>query len=546
MGLKMRKKLQTKILLKNYLNVNFSRKYKLYVPRGLSWIVALDDVEIFLKNSGLPYIKVGDEYVEAFAGIFNPEPIFYAIHNNTLLISDDVFMLMNYVRKRKIDTQALMEFLEFKNALGGKLVFMGIQLLQGGERLIYMDGDVRINTQFLYFSEERLQDKELAEELFLELVKEVFRDYFKALSNKLIVIPLSSGYDSRFLVSVAYMTKAKNLLTITYGVGDKRNFELPVAKAVANKLGIPHIFIEYRLEDFQEIEQNLMSILLRYSQLFRTFNMLELIAVRKFSQIIRESPELGSSVKPEDIVFMPGDTGDFLSGGHITLDMIFSYNISDLARAILNLHSIFKEPYPRQIIKLLEEYLLESVSTIRHVYGKDSKPTLVDLAEIFDWRERQYKFIASARLPYLDYGFGYAIPLWDKRLVKFFLSLDLKLKWKQKFYKRILRKHFFKPLGIDYSNKSLNKLIIQSVIEPIVDKVVKMPIKTSFHLNLYRAITKKKVGGFPPNPCGFDTFFPYLYSRISRVRFPRSRKLRDVHGLISLLTVQSIIDYSRE
>jgi len=536
----MAKILQAKVLLKNYLIVDFNRKYQLYVPRGFSWITALDNIENFLKNSGLPYVKIDNGFVEAFAGLFNPEPLFYTIHNNTLLVSDDIFTLINYIGGCRIDAQALIEFLEFKNVLGSKTCVRGIWLLQAGERLIYMDGNVRVDTQFLYFSERHVQDEELAEELFLGIVEEVFKDYFKALSNKLIVIPLSSGYDSRFLVSVAYMMGVKNIITLTYGVGDKRNFEFPVAKVVANKLGIPHIFIEYRLEDFQELERDLMPMLLRYSQLFRTFNIQELISTKKFAELIADS-----SVKPENIVFMPGDTGDFLSGGHISLDMIFSNSISDLARAILDKHSIFEEPYPRQIIKLLEEYLLESASLIRRVFGKDSKQTLIDLAELFDWRERQYKFIASARLPYLNYGFGYVFPLWDKRLVQFFLSLDLKLKWKQKFYKRILRKHFFKPLGIDYSNKSLNKLIIQSVTELIANKAVKIPIKTSFHLNLYRTIIKRKLvatEGFPPNPCGFDTFFSYLYSRISRSRLPHSRKVKDVHGLITLLTIQSIID----
>jgi len=537
----MSKILQVKLMLKNYLIAKSNRKYRLYIPRGFSWITALDDIENFLNNSGLPYIKISDGFIEAFSGLFNPEPLFYTIYNNTLLISDDAFTLVNFTGNRKIDAQALIEFLEFKNPLGSKTCVHGIRLLQAGERLTYMDGDVRVDTKFLYFSEKRLQDEEEAEELFLNVVKEVFEDYFKALSNKLIVIPLSSGYDSRFLVSVAYMMGIKNILTLTYGVGDKRNFELPVAKAVANKLGIQHIFIEYRLEDFQELELDIMPRLLRYSQLFRAFNIQELVSTRKFAELIANN-----SMKPENIVFMPGDTGDFLSGGHISLGIIFSNSVSDLARAILDKHSIFEEPYPRRIIKFLEEYLLETVSTIRYMFGKGSKLSLVDLAEIFDWRERQYKYIASARLPYLDHGFGYAFPLWDKRLVQFFLSLDLRLKWRQKFYKRILRKHFFKPLGIDYSNKSLNKLVIQSVTELIVDKAVKIPIKTSFHLNLYRTIIRKKLvsaEGFPPNPCGFDTFFPYLYSRISRSRLPCSRKVKDVPGLITLLTIQSIIDY---
>jgi len=285
-----------------------------------------------------------------------------------------------------------------------------------------------------------------------------------------------------------------------------------------------------------------MTILLRYSQLFRTFNMLELVSTRKFSELIANN-----TMKPENIVFMPGDTGDFLSGGHISLEMIFSNSISDLARAILDKHSIFEEPYPRRIIKFLEEYILESVSTIRHVFGKDPKPSLVDLAEIFDWRERQYKYIASARLPYLDHGFGYAFPLWDKRLVQFFLSLDLKLKWKQRSYKKNLEKHFFKPLEINYSNKPLNKLIIQNATEFFVNKVVGMPMKPSFYFNLYRAVINKKLAtteAFPSNPCGFDTFFPYLYSRISKFELPRSRKMVDVHGLITLLTIQSITNTS--
>jgi len=217
----MSKMLQVKVMLKNHLVANSNRKYRLYVPRGFSWITALDDIENFLNNSGLPYIKIGDGFVEAFSGLFNPEPLFYMIHNNMLLISDDAFTLINYTGNRNIDDQALIEFLEFKNPLGSKTCVHGIRLLQAGERLTYVDGDVRVNTWFLYFSEKRLQNEELAEELFLKVVKEVFEDYFKALSNKLIVIPLSAGYDSRFLVSVAYMMGVKNILTLTYGVGDK-------------------------------------------------------------------------------------------------------------------------------------------------------------------------------------------------------------------------------------------------------------------------------------------------------------------------------------
>jgi len=147
----MSKKLQTKVLLRNYLIVNSTRRYKLYVPRGLSWVAALDDAEVFLKNNGLPYIIVGDEYVEAYAGIFNPEPIFYAIHDNTLLISDNVFMLTNHIGNT-INVWALMEFMEFKNTLGDKTCIHGVRLLQAGERLSMMDEDFSVNTQFLYFS----------------------------------------------------------------------------------------------------------------------------------------------------------------------------------------------------------------------------------------------------------------------------------------------------------------------------------------------------------------------------------------------------------
>jgi hypothetical protein len=55
--------------------------------------------------------------------------------------------------------------------------------------------------------------------------------------------------------------------------------------------------------------------------------------------------------------------------------------------------------------------------SLSHEIGKSVES--YQLYEIFDWRERQSKFIVSAIRPYRFFGYQWLMPLWDKRFIDF-------------------------------------------------------------------------------------------------------------------------------
>jgi len=532
---------EVRLVLQNYRQVKRNRTQELYVPRGVSsWVTNMSDIEGFLRRSGLPYVSVEGDCIEAFSGIFNPEPLFYCLNDGNLIIADDIFAVLTRIHRCKPNMPAIKELMEFKNALGNKTAAYGVNLLQAGECLTYNDGKLNVKNSFLYFSKEPISDAELAEELFWDKLKEVFKDYLKALSGKTVVVPLSSGYDSRLIACMLHLMGKKEVVTLTYGVSGERNYELPIAKAVSEKLGFPHVFVEYICEDFKAIMSQIMHTLLWKSQLFRTPNIQELISTKKFAELISESLDAC------DAVFMPGDTGDFLSGGQISLDMIYCRTLDDLIEAILGSHhTILSDPYPNHAVLALRKYFIESIHVIKSMFGE--APSFVELAEIFNWRERQNKFISTVRLPYLDFGFGYAFPFWDKRLVEFFSSLSLKLKWNQSFYLRFLKRHIFKPLDVNLRHPLKDRGHMAEKLRKGLSTLFivkgRYVIPHLYHVRKKVGVRTKTV--FPLNPCGFDVFFPYIYNCLSntplRVALGK-RKIKDVHAPVTLLTAQAIIE----
>ncbi|MEM2507441.1 MAG: asparagine synthase C-terminal domain-containing protein [Nitrososphaeria archaeon] len=451
--------------------------FKNYKILGYRFLIYPNEQET-IKKAGLPLILIyKDNSFKIEAGVVRSAPLFYKIEKDTVYVSDDVNKLIR--NEVEYDLLSFMEFLSLGYVLSNRTLLTNIYTLQAGEILEYRNGTLKIYDKFLYDTSSILHDvdkKTLLEALW-EIINSIFINLRRGVNGKRIVVPLSSGIDSRFIAAMLKLNGFEDVLCINYGI--KGNYETSVSKKVADKLGYEWLFIEYSPQ--------------RLVQLFKSENFVDYIKmvhnfhttpnIQEFLSTLFIKEEYGD----EDFLFIPGHTGDFISGGHITKQVLAASNIKSVADAILKRHYELRYwPPPKK----LEEDLIKYLKCVLQKVGPLAS---YQLYEIFDWRERQSKYIINTSKAYEFFGFQWHTPLWDKRFVDFWSSIPLRFKYNKKLYKDFLAEYIFGPLGIDFEKNKERAYVIPNVIRHFIGNF----------LGKIGLIKK-------PNPCGFDRTLSYL------------------------------------
>jgi len=223
----------------------------LYLYQSMAYFPENLGVEGLIER-GVPFVYLCGDFIEAYAGIFRPERIFYSTSSSpqrseqSIVISDDVFYILELLKEPiTINGEALAGFLGFGMTLGGKTLARGVDLLDAGLILRVNEDGISLKPGFYYGGQEVVlkSHEELGEE-FISVAFEVFKENIEAIrrENTLVVVPLSAGVDSRFVLSMIHILGYRNIVTITYGLKDA---EYPVARKIAKTLGYENIFIEY-------------------------------------------------------------------------------------------------------------------------------------------------------------------------------------------------------------------------------------------------------------------------------------------------------------
>jgi len=458
----------------------------------------------YLDSIGAPYVYVyhkNDDVEICYinAGIIRPVPIFYKIEDGIAYVSDDIKYLF---KNAELDTSTLLEFLSFGFVLSDRTLIRNVHILQAGEILEYKNRTLIIQDKYLYDTNPTREEdeKELMEKLW-DVTKKVFKDVIKWTKGKTIIVPLSGGLDSRFVVSMLKLFGATNVVCVNYGI--EGNYETPTSKRVAEKLGYEWHYIDYSLK----------------SQL-KMFNSDDFILYLKLTHSYHIAPNIQeflstSRVKEicdrKDCVFIPGHTGDFISGGHISIDVLLSRNIDELALAILKKHYLRSWPPSGKIIKRIIRYLMNLS------YEIGSSVESYQFYEIFDWRERQSKFIVSAIRPYQFFGYQWLMPLWDKRFVDFWAQVPVRFKMFKRLYRKFLSSFVFGPLGVDFEFEGLRRI---RGTAGYAKNLIEYEVSTSRLKFLPRTNERRRHTRVIPtsivNPCGFDKTFPLFYQKVSK------------------------------
>lgn len=294
---------------------------------------------------------------------------------------------------------------------GRGTILQGVAQILPGEAvaLSRLSNDLRREFYYQYDQDRTSGWQELDQNALSAMLHDVHLKVFERMARSLdgrqAVVPLSGGYDSRLIVEMLAHFGHRNVLCVTWG---KKNFhEVLVAKDVAIKQGMPWVRVENsRREWFEWYQSGQLSHELELCGALQTIPYMQ-------DNVLIEHLLLEGLISKES-VFISGNTGDFIEGGHIAevddeedLEVL----IAKIAKKHQRLLSIENASGPLNALRdQAEEYLA-------------NRGELAGFDEHWEWMNRQSKFVTKSIKPFESCGFEWRMPFWDFELMEFWAKI---------------------------------------------------------------------------------------------------------------------------
>jgi len=411
-------------------------------------------------------ILIANDNIRAF-------PIFYSKQHNQFHISDSVSQILKSIQTPIFSPLSKNELLASSFVSGSNTLIESINVTQSGQVIEFKNSG--INSQF-YSNYYATQVNSATYEAQKVQLQNIFNSSFKrlvdSLNGKKVIMPLSGGFDSRYIACKLKEFGYKNVLCFSYGKLND-NQEKETSQRVAKELGFDWEFIEYNetivgnyLNDkgFKEFCEY-------FSQFSTTPMFHDYFALKYFKE---------NKTIPEDSVFIPGHSGDFLGGSQLYKNG----NIQEEATLKEIAKSIFKHRFLLTKLSLKSEK--EIINKIYLQLLNESNASKGSLAySIFeDWeiKENLSKYIANSAHIYDFFDFEYRLPFWDNELVNHCKTIPYKYKFGKILYDDVLKKTF-KTFNVDFnegkiiSPKELKKYQFRKKIKKIIPNQILKNLK---------------------------------------------------------------------
>jgi len=368
-------------------------------------------------------------------------PLFWIENEDSISIDSIATNLVELLHSKELDKKAELTFSMSAYTTGDNTIYRELDSLLAGEVLLIDRKSKKIEKQkyHIYKPWKVLND---SYENYLDKVTAVtlniFKKTLKNIGDRQIVIPLSAGNDSRLVVSCLHHLGAKNIVCFTYG--SKDNFESKVSEIIANKLGYKWYFHELTHKEQGSFYK---------SELFnKFFNFANSYTSIPFFQDINSLKYLKQNgFVDENAVFINGNSGDYISGGHIKKSLVeFDKTLSNDEKKELVYSEMFKKHFDLWISLKIEDnheklkvimdnqlkYYLHETGFFENIHG---------MFEFLEFYNRQSKYVVSGQRSYEFFDFEWRLPLWDNEYIDFWESVPAKYKYDQKLYVDMLKKN---------------------------------------------------------------------------------------------------------
>ena len=406
-------------------------------------------------------------------------PIIYSVKNNELIIADSAIGISKYLELnvKDIDLFSSRLFSLSGYSFNQDTIYKNIKQVNPGNFLLINKKDLSQKNYYMWMPWKADKGKNELKKLQL-LNEKIIKKLIDSCKGKPIVIPLSGGYDSRFIAAGLKHFGYKDVTCVSYGI--KGNKDAAVAKKVSKKLGYNWIFIKYSSKKFKQAFYS--EDYRRYLKYCDSFTSIHFAGEYLMLRSLKDN----NLVKPDSII-INGQSGDFISGNHMPERLLKSNCSKSQRLAFLTLHHVnkhykhWKSLMNKTVYRNFSFYLNEVIKQIGGLPKKVDKDYAI--AEYLEFINRQTKYVINGQRNYEYFGYDWRLPLWDDDYLEFWALTNYVHKKNQNLYIKSLRNSNWCDV---WKNIDINPLVIAPKwIIPIrlIAKFLFWPIgKAEWHL----------------------------------------------------------------
>lgn len=449
--------------------VSMSKKSTIEIKELSEW------VETLIGNFAL-VVKIDDSWSFSAVDKVCSIPLYEKNNNREYIVSN----YAPYFYESNFDTnlQPLLEISMSGYTIGSKTIYKDIYRMSPSECVLHVKGKTYRRYYYNYMPYTgKCSDIKTLKTRCAKVTLSVLKRMIKSIGGRQIVIPLSAGNDSRLVASGLKNLNYNNVLCFSYG--RKGNYEVRTGREIANKLGYKWVYIQ---DDFKSKRLFFKSsIYKKYVDEFESYssvqNVQDVYEVYKLSLM---------DIIDNDAVFVNGNTGDFISGGHIPFDVNSCKSKSSLDSIdwslFLNKHySVWRSIRTKKNDTLIKRELFK-LARARNIFNKDQELYDYAIFECIELIGRQSRFVLNQQRSYEFIGHEWRLPLWDAELLNFWEGVPVEYKVKQKLYKDMLLENNW---GGVWKSISVNNKLIRPyalLFARMIVKVIASPLgKKKWH-----------------------------------------------------------------
>jgi len=451
------------------------------------------------KHFGL--IVIGKNITFAAVDSCRSYPIYWANTKNGFILSNQAKVIAK-VTNSKINKNQRIAFQMSGYTIGDSTLWSEIKNINFGEYIIFKKN--RIYEKYRYFLynpwiKSNLKLNDLKVQLKNE-INIILKKLVETANGRTIAIPLSAGLDSRLIASGLKEIGYLNVKCFSYGL--KNNFESKASKKIAKALGFKWKFVEFNNKIISNYFQSQ-----HYRDCFDIIN--DGCAVPGIQDLYAIKKLLEDKFLLSNDLIVNGNSGDFISGGHIPhfakkWDLQFNKNVLNL---IFNAHyakhyALWMHLLNKKNEKIIKRELNKQIKSITIKNNKEILPQ--GILELIEFENRQSKYVINFQRVYDFYKLSWALPLWDQSFINFWSSVPTEFKINQTLYKKVLYElNMGKVWTRDYEFKEK--------ISPSWARYLRFILKIFFVLlgkNKWHKFDKKYLSYWTDNLCG-QSLLPY-------------------------------------
>jgi asparagine synthase (glutamine-hydrolysing) len=385
-------------------------------------------------------------------------PLFYASTESGIIIGDDASDVADGLSHVSIDTVSAEEFVFTGFVLGRNTLNPSVKEIQAGEYLYISDNKIRPMTYYLHTHGDYLSCNEAAHfKALAEISRRVCQRLVESVGERPILLPLSGGYDSRYLACMLKETGFKNVICYTYGRKD--SFEVDVSRKVANRLGYEWHFVEYTEEKITTMFSS------EGYQAYSDFchNLSSLPHVQEYIALHELKTK---NILPLDAVVVPGFCGDLLGGSYVpilsqvnrTEELIDGDLTKYIADGHLNLRLFTGDSVGPHVLAHIDD-ILKDMGANTH-----TEEAFISFNEAFFTRHKVAKFVVNSLRVYEFFDLEWRMPLWDNELIEYWYKIPVESRIGDTLYDRFLFHHYFDSMDVTYKKSPIKTLEIHRLM----------------------------------------------------------------------------------